>query len=85
MRKNQTFELVLTSIFVALIFLLGMVPQIGYINIIPGNPVTIVHIPVLLAAILLPTKYFLAYRTSFWVNKFDTSSHDTYWFKCSIY
>ncbi|WP_264229271.1 ECF transporter S component [Acholeplasma laidlawii] len=58
MRKNQTFELVLTSIFVALIFLLGMVPQIGYINIIPGNPVTIVHIPVLLAAILLPTKYF---------------------------
>ncbi|ABX81398.1 ECF transporter S component [Acholeplasma laidlawii] len=58
MRKNQTFELVLTSIFVALIFLMGMVPQIGFITIVPGNPITILHIPVLIAAVLLSFKYF---------------------------
>ncbi len=58
MRKNETFELVLTSIFVALIFLMGMVPQIGFITIVPGNPITILHIPVLIAAVLLSFKYF---------------------------
>ena len=48
----------LTSIFVALIFLMGMVPQIGFITIVPGNPITILHIPVLIAAVLLSFKYF---------------------------
>ena len=58
MRKNETFQLVLTSIFVALIFLMGMIPQLGFITIMPGNPVTILHIPVLIAAVLLSTKFF---------------------------
>ncbi|WP_025724718.1 hypothetical protein [Acholeplasma granularum] len=58
MKKNETFELVLTSIFVSLIFLMGMVPQIGFITIVPGNPITILHIPVLIAAVLLSFKYF---------------------------
>jgi len=58
MKRNETFELVLTSIFVALIFLMGMIPQIGFITIMPGNPITILHIPVLIAAVLLSTKYF---------------------------
>ncbi|MFA7417454.1 MAG: ECF transporter S component [Acholeplasma sp.] len=58
MKKNETFELVLTSIFVALIFLMGMIPQIGFITIVPGNPITILHIPVLIAAVLLSSKFF---------------------------
>lgn len=37
---------------------MGMVPQIGFITIVPGNPITILHIPVLIAAVLLSFKYF---------------------------
>jgi len=57
MKRNETFELVLTSLFVALIFLMGFVPQIGFITLVPGNPITIIHIPVLLAAVLFRRKY----------------------------
>lgn len=57
MKRSEIFELVLTSIFVALIFLLGFVPQLGFISIMPGNPITTLHIPVLIAAVLFRTKY----------------------------
>ncbi|MBN3490441.1 hypothetical protein JV173_02820 [Acholeplasma equirhinis] len=57
MKRNETFELVLTSFFVALIFLMGFIPGLGFITLMPGNETTILHIPVLIAAVLFRRKY----------------------------
>ena len=57
MKRNETFELVLTSFFVALIFLMGFIPGFGFIPLMPCNETTILHIPVLIAAVLFRKKY----------------------------
>lgn len=51
--KNKTFSMVLTAIFGAIILFLSLVPNIGYITIVPGVSITIIHIPVLVGIFLL--------------------------------
>lgn len=53
--KNKTQEMVLTSIFGAIILLLGIVPFLGFIQIGPVA-YTIVHIPVIIALFILPLR-----------------------------
>lgn len=47
-RSKEMKDFVLLSIFVAIILLLSVVPQIGYVTILPGVSITLVHIPVLI-------------------------------------
>lgn len=57
MRKKQTYNLVLTSVFASIIVLLSLIPQIGFITILPGVSITLVHIPVLIGIMFLPFNY----------------------------
>jgi len=53
-KKKEVFEFTLTSIFSAIILLMSFFPEIGFITIIPGISITLVHIPVLIGVFLLP-------------------------------
>jgi len=54
--NNKVKEIVVLSIFCALIVLCGLIPQIGYITFIPGFPaVTILHLIVLTGIMSLPS------------------------------
>lgn len=55
MKKNSTFEMVLTAIFLGIMILMSLVPFLGFIPIGPLNA-TIMHIPVIIGAILLGPK-----------------------------
>jgi uncharacterized membrane protein len=57
-KKEQTREMTILAMFIAIIAVLGLVPNglggtIGFIKIAPTIEVTIVHIPVLIGAALL--------------------------------
>ncbi|MDY0277029.1 MAG: hypothetical protein RBQ97_02990 [Acholeplasma sp.] len=52
-KRKRVFELTLTSILGAVIMVLSLVPQLGFITIAPGITVTIVHIPVIIGIFLL--------------------------------
>lgn len=52
MFKN-TRELVLTSMIGAIIIVLSVIPQLGFITVFPSVSITIVHIPVLVGVMLL--------------------------------
>ena len=54
MKNNKIYDLTLTSVFVAIILVMSLIPQIGFITILPGVSVTLVHIPVLIGIFLLP-------------------------------
>ena len=53
--RTSTKNLVLTGLFVAIIFLMAFVPNLGYINLIVIKA-TLIHIPVILGAIFLGPK-----------------------------
>lgn len=53
MKKLNVFELVLTSTFVAIILIMSLIPQLGFITIVPGVSLTIIHIPTLIGIFLL--------------------------------
>lgn len=55
-RKKQMFEFTLTSIFGAIILLLSLVPNLGFITVLPGVSITIVHIPVIIGVFILGLK-----------------------------
>lgn len=57
MQKKQTYNMVLASIFGAIIFVLGLIPNVGFIRILPGVAITIVHVPVIIAMFVLPLSY----------------------------
>ena len=52
MFKN-TREMVLTSMLSAIIIIMSIVPQLGFINIFPAVGITLVHIPVLIGVMTL--------------------------------
>lgn len=56
-RKNDIRSLTLLSVFSSIILLMSLVPQIGFITIMPGVSLTLVHIPVLIGIFLLPKNY----------------------------
>ena len=57
MQKNQIFNLTLTSIFASIILLMSLLPQVGFVTLMPGVSVTLVHIPVLIGVFLLPRNH----------------------------
>lgn len=57
MKKTEVFDIVLTSVFAAIIFLMGLVPQIGFITLAPGISLTLVHIPTLIGIFILKPKF----------------------------
>ena len=58
MKRNNTFQMVLTALLGTIILAMSLIPQIGFITIIPGIvTVTIAHIPVLIGVFLLDRKY----------------------------
>lgn len=53
---TKTRELTRLSIFIAIELIVGLVPFLGYIPVNPTMNLTIMHIPVIIAAIVLGTK-----------------------------
>ena len=51
MRDKRVLEMTLTAVFAALIVVLAVVPQIGYIQLFGIAAITIIHIPVLIGGI----------------------------------
>lgn len=56
MKKTQVFDLTLTSVFIAIIMMMSLVQQIGFITILPGVSITLVHIPTLIGIFILKPK-----------------------------
>lgn len=58
MKRSNIQDLTLASVFAAIILVMTFVPQIGYITV--GTvALTLIHIPVLIGAFLLPKRYGL--------------------------
>ncbi len=57
MKKNDIRSLTLTAVFAAVVMLMSLIPQIGFITVFPGVSVTLVHVPVLIGVFLLPKRY----------------------------
>ncbi len=68
-RENPTGvtarSIALDAMFIAIIVLMGFVPQLGYISIIPGLSLTLLHLPVLLGAAIMGPKKGLLYGLAF--------------------
>ncbi len=56
MKRNEMQALTLTTVFAAIILVMTFVPQVGFITI-GTMALTLIHIPVLIGAFLLPKKY----------------------------
>ncbi len=61
-KREKTREMTLLAMFIAIIAVLGLVPNgaggtIGFIKIAPQMEATIIHIPVLIGAVLLGRKF----------------------------
>ena len=50
MRNERVTELTLTAVLTAIVLVMGLVPNFGYISISPMVGFTIIHIPVLIGA-----------------------------------
>lgn len=61
----SSHQVAIDSFFLAIIFVMGLVPQFGYITIVPGFSLTLLHIPVLLGAYLFGPKKGLLYGLFF--------------------
>lgn len=59
MNNKKVYNMVLASIFGAITFILGIIPNVGFIRVLPGVAITIVHIPVIIAVFLLPLPHVL--------------------------
>lgn len=58
MRRNKVFEPALTALLGAIILAMSLIPQIGFLTVIPGViSITLVHIPVLVGVFLVRAKY----------------------------
>lgn len=52
-RFNQTYRLVMLSMFTAITLMLAFIPNLGYITFIPAFSPTTLHIPIIVCAILM--------------------------------
>lgn len=50
MTNTRTQELTLTAVLTAVVLMLGLIPNVGYISVTPMVGFTIIHIPVLIGA-----------------------------------
>jgi uncharacterized membrane protein len=62
---DRTHLLAIDALFIAIIAIMGFVPQLGYLTIITGLSLTLMHIPVLIGAYLFGWKRGLLYGTAF--------------------
>lgn len=68
----KTKDLVFTALFMAIVFMLGLWPNLGFIAIGPAS-ITIVHIPVIIGAIFLGAKSGLLIGLAFGLGSFFNS------------
>ncbi|MDY0074806.1 MAG: ECF transporter S component [Acholeplasmataceae bacterium] len=73
MKKNDIFYLSLTGIFSAIIILMTVIPQLGFILLAPLVSVTLLHIPVLIGVFMMPKKYGILLGLVFGVASFIRS------------
>ena len=66
--KIKTRDITLDAMFLGIIILMGAVPQLGYIQILPWLSLTLLHLPVLIGAYLFGWKRGLLYGTAFGVT-----------------
>jgi len=68
-KENQTTyaarQLAYDAAFLAIILIMGFIPQMGYIAVLPGLSLTLMHLPVLLGASLFGWKRGLLYGLFF--------------------
>lgn len=68
MRNKKLFDLILTAILGAIIVLMTFIPQIGYITVMPGVSITLVHIPVIIGVTILGLKESIALGAFFGIS-----------------
>lgn len=73
MKKTETFELVLAGSFTAIIMLMSLIPQLGFVTILPGVSVTLVHVPTLIGIFILSRKYAIMLGLFFGVGSWIAS------------
>jgi uncharacterized membrane protein len=64
----KTHDITIDAMFLGIIILMGAVPQLGYIQILPWLSMTLMHLPVLIGAYLFGWKKGLLYGTAFGVT-----------------
>lgn len=66
MNREKILNMTLFAVFASFSVVLGLVPNLGYIRIIPGlGSLTILHIPVLVGVMFLPLGYSLGLGLTF--------------------
>lgn len=73
MKDKNIFELVLTSTFVSIILIMSLIPQLGFVTILPGVSITLVHIPTMIGIFILRPKYGLILGLAFGLGSFFAS------------
>lgn len=68
-KRSKVQEIVLTSLFMAIVFVMGIFPNTGYINL-GFISITIVHIPVIVGGILLGWRMGALIGAAFGVGSF---------------
>lgn len=62
---KKTREIAFDAILIAIIFVMGLIPQLGYLFVFPWLALTLLHIPVLVGASLFGAKRGLLYGFAF--------------------
>jgi uncharacterized membrane protein len=70
--RLEAKDVALDAMFIAIILLMGFVPQVGYITLVPGLSLTLLHLPVLIGAYLFGWKkgalYGLVFGVTSWIE-----------------
>jgi uncharacterized membrane protein len=78
-KQGRTVDaLTADALFCSIIMIMGFVPQLGYITIVPGLSLTLLHIPVLIGAYLFGTKrgtlYGFVFGLTSWFQALQTGT-----------
>ncbi len=73
MKRSKIYEMVLFATFSAIILLITLVPNLGYLTFLPGISITIVHIPVLIGIMLLSFWYAVGLGAVFGISSLIAS------------
>lgn len=69
----KTKQMVFTALFMAIVFVMGLWPQLGFIQIVPTVQVTIIHIPVIIGSIFLGSRSGALIGLAFGISSFVNS------------
>lgn len=70
MKKYNVRDLTLASVFAGIILVMALIPQIGFVTLMPGVSVVLVHIPVLVGVFLLPRRFGILLGLFFGIGSF---------------